>query len=143
MTLKEKKFVKITAQTLNPAQAVRETYQLGSKGGSKTKKQKDKVISAIAKENLGKPRIKKALLEVMEDKGIDNDLISTITKRNLKQKGNYPASNQVLDMLHKLKGSYAPEKRVNININPDNIDNLLKAQQDELNLIQQEAKDIQ
>ncbi len=125
LTLKEKQFVKITAQTLNPTQAVRETYQIGKNGGSKDKKHKNNTIVQIARENLTKPHIVKSLQEAMEEKGIDNELIISITKRNLQQDSNIPASNQVLDMIHKLKGNYAPDRRVNINITPDNIDNLL------------------
>lgn len=126
MTLKEQQFVKITAKTLNPYQAVKETYQIGKNGGSKTKIQRIKTISAIAKENLEKPRLQRALAEEMEAQGIDNTLITSITKRNLTQGINIPASNQVLDIIHKLKGSYAPEKKITMNINPDNIDKLIE-----------------
>lgn len=136
LTLKEKQFIKITAQTLNPSQAVRETYNIGSKGGSKTKKQKIITISNIARNKLKKVEIQRSLQEEMENKGIDNELITVITKRNLKQDKNIPASNQVLDMYHKLKGNYAPEKRVNISITPDNINNRLKELEYELKQLQ-------
>ena len=139
LTLKEKKFVKITAKTLSPAQAVRETYNIGSKGGVKDKQHRDNTVYAIASENLTKPHIKKSLEEAMQEKGIDNELIVSITNRNLKQDKNIPASNQVLDMIHKIKGNYALEKRVNLNINQMNIDNKIKDLQDELKQLQQEG----
>ena len=139
LTLKEKQFVKITAQTLNPSQAVRETYNIGSKGGGKTKQQREQIIRTIASQNLTKLNIKKGLEEVMEEKGIDNTLITKITKRNLKQDKNIPASNQVIDMYHKLKGNYAPEKRLSISITPETINNRLKELEYELKQLQEEA----
>jgi len=139
MTLQEKKFIKITAQTLNPAEAVRRTYNLGSKGGSKDKKHKDNTTYAMASENLSKPHIIKALREEMEEKGVDNELIVKITKRNLKQKDNIPASNQIIDMYHKIKGNYKEPVRVNINVSPDNINKLIDSKLNELKQLQSQT----
>jgi len=124
MTLKEKQFVKITAQTLNPTQAVRETYQLGKNGGSKEKKQREQTARAIASENLTKPHIRKGLQELLEEK-IDKDKRTQLISRNASQDINLPASNQALDMINKMTGAYTPQVKVNININPANIDKLL------------------
>jgi len=136
LTLKEKKFVRLTAETLNPSEAVRRTYNIGSKGGVNDKLHKENVIRQIANENLTKPAIRKSLQEVLEDNGVNNDLITRITTRNLKQNKNLPASNQVLDMLHKIKGNYTPERRININVTPDNINNRLQELEDELKQLQ-------
>lgn len=126
LTLKEKQFIRITAKTLNPYKAAKLTYELGTRGGSKTKNQKINTISNIARNKLNKIEIQRGLQEEMEAQGIDNTLITAITKRNLTQDNNIPASNQVLDIIHKLKGSYAPEKKITMNINPDNIDKLIE-----------------
>jgi len=66
MTLKEQGFINDTIKTKNPAEAVRRNYNIGGKGGSKTKLQAQKTASAIAVENLAKPRIKKAMKSVVE-----------------------------------------------------------------------------
>lgn len=135
MTLKEKQFVKITAKTLNPTQAVRETYQLGKNGGSKTKELMNTTARQIAHENLTKPHIKKALREELQDK-MDNDKRSMLISRNAEQSKNLPASNQALDMLNKIHGDYTPETRVNINMNPENINKLIDAKFNELKQLQ-------
>lgn len=130
LTLKEKQFIKITAQTLNPTQAVRETYQLGKNGGSKTKELKNNTISVIASENLRKPHIRKGLQELLEEK-INKDKRTELISRNAEQDINLPASNQALDMINKMTGAYTPQVKVNINVNPANIDKLLNDKIDE------------
>jgi len=142
MTLKEKQFIKITAQTLNPAEGVRRAYDLGAKGGLKDKKHKDNTTYVMAKENLSKPHIQKGLREEMEDKGVDNTLITNITKRNLKQNKNIPASNQIIDIYHKIKGNYAPEKKITMNITPDNVNKLIDAKLNELRQLQEKSPAI-
>ena len=77
MTLKERAFIKETAKTLNPTEAVRKVYNIGSKGGSKTKALASNTASVIAKENLTKPHIRKAMdsiidqLEIERQRAID------------------------------------------------------------------------
>lgn len=143
LTLKEQQFIKITAKTLNPTQAVRETYQLGKNGGSKTKEQKSNTASIIASENLRKPHIIKGLREEMEEQGVNNKLITSITKRNLEQNKNLPASNQIIDMYNKIKGNYTPEVKVNVNVNPANIDKLIEAKINEYKQLQAEDRVIE
>jgi len=67
LTLKQKQFIKKTAITLNPTEAVRSVYNLGSKNGSKTKKKLEQVARSIASENLTKPNIKEALKIALKD----------------------------------------------------------------------------
>ena len=138
MTLKEKQFVKITAQTLNPTQAVRETYQLGKNGGSKEKKQREQTARAIASENLTKPHIRKGLQELLEEK-IDKDKRTQLISRNASQDINLPASNQALDMINKMTGAYTPQVKVNININPANIDKIIDSKLNELKQLQSQT----
>jgi len=73
LTIKQKKFVNETIETLNPTEAVRRVYDLGAKGGSKKIKQLEQTARAIASENLTKPNIKQAFKELLA--GIDDDVI--------------------------------------------------------------------
>ena len=119
LTLKEDKFTTITAKTLNPSQAVRETYQIGKNGGGETEKQREQTIRAIASENLTKPHLKQSIVEKI-DKLMNKDKIELVHKRNITQDSNIPASNQALDMYYKLSGEYSPDKHLNINANITN-----------------------
>jgi len=138
MTLKEKQFIKITAKTLNPSEAVRRVYDIGSKNGSKDKIKRINTIKSRASENMSKPDIQKGLRECLKEK-FNNTNRSELIKRNAKQKKNLPASNQALDMLNKIHGDYAPEKKITLNITPDNINRLITDKFDELKQLQQEG----
>ena len=86
------------------------------KMASKNKLMKPETAKAIASENLTKPIYQKAIIEEMERINLNDTLINRITKRNIKQKSSLSASNQAMDMYHKVKGSYAPIKRESVNI---------------------------
>lgn len=58
-----------------------------------------------------------ALKEEMENKGITSERISNLIKRNMDQENNLPASNNAIDMAIKIRGDYAAEKKINLNIN--------------------------
>lgn len=60
---------------------------------------------------------KKSLAEVMEEKGLTDEVVSQIHERNLKQSKSLPASNEAINIYHKLKGNFAPEKKLTLNIN--------------------------
>ena len=66
MTLKEQGFINDTIKTLNPTEAVRRNYDIGSKGGSKTKKQAQMTAGIMAHENLKKPKIIKAMKPIVK-----------------------------------------------------------------------------
>lgn len=131
LTLKQEKFVRITAKTLNPIEAVRQTYNLGAKKG----KDKDNTASSIAVENMRKPAIKQELREVLAE-DIDSNKRSMLISRNATQSKNIPASNQALDMLNKIGGDYAPEKHINANVNITN-NNIDKKLEDIINELKQ------
>jgi len=133
LTLKQKKFIKITAETLNPTEGARQAYNLGGKDGKKTKERQTTLATTIANDNMTKPDIQQGLREVLS-KDIDVNKRSMLLNRNASQKNNLSASNQALDMLIKISGDYSPEKKLNINVNADNIDKRIKELQDELNL---------
>ena len=59
----------------------------------------------------------RALKEVMEEKDITSDSIAELLKRNMSQENNLPASNTAIDTVLKVRGDYAPEKRLNLHAN--------------------------
>lgn len=97
LTLKEKAFIKETIATKNPTEAARRVYNLGGKGGSKTKKQENWTASAIGRENLSKPRIKKKIEEYLPD-----DLIFGSLEEDIKNKPSYRRGE--LELAAKLRG---------------------------------------
>lgn len=117
LTFKEEKFLKETLKTLNPTEAVRRTYNLGSKNGSKTLKKLNNTASVIASQNLRKLHLIRAIKEELEEQELNDEEISTILKENIFQRKNISASNAAIDIYHKLKGNYSPEKKENINLN--------------------------
>lgn len=97
MTLKEKAFIKETIATKNPTEAVRRVYDLGSKGGSKTKRQEQRTASAMAHENLSKLSIKQKI-----DKYLPDELVLGALQEDIKHKPRYRATE--LQLASKIKG---------------------------------------
>lgn len=60
---------------------------------------------------------KKSLKEIMTEKGLTDELITEIHERNLKQSKSIPASNEAINIYHKLEGNYAPERKISTNLN--------------------------
>lgn len=59
----------------------------------------------------------KSLQETMAEIGLNDSIVEKTHKRNLKQNKNLPASNEAINIYHKIKGNYAPEKKLSLNIN--------------------------
>lgn len=106
LTLKEQAFIREVANTLNPTEAIRRVYDLGSKGG----KDKNNTASAMASENLRKPKIKENLEQLLKRKKIDKhsrlDKLADIFYD--KDKRSSIAANQEIA---KMLGDYAPVKQ--------------------------------
>lgn len=84
MTLKEKAFIQETAKTLNPTKAVERVYDIGGKGGSKTKAQAKSTATSMANENLTKPDIKEAMKPIIEQLEVKRQMaIDRLTARKL------------------------------------------------------------
>lgn len=111
LTIKQKGFVKETIKTKNPTEAVRRIYDIGSKGGSKEKKQFEQTARAIASQNLTKPVIQKSIEELLEQEGITKKEIVKVMK-GLLHSTDKRVQIQVLDQLHKILGIYSPEKKM-------------------------------
>lgn len=92
---------------LNGTKTVRELYNCKD----------DNVAHSIAVENLRKPTFQKAIVEVLEERGLKDDIISDIQLRNIKQEKNYSASNEAIKLYHQLKGNLVERKETkNLNI---------------------------
>lgn len=109
LTIKQKAFAKETATTLNPTEAVRRIYDLGSKGGSKEKKQLEQTARAIASENLTKPNIVLSINKELEAQGITRQERIKILKDLLYGKDKRVIL-QALDMSFKLSDDYPAQK---------------------------------
>lgn len=120
LTRKQKIFVEEYIETGNGTQSALKAYDTES----------DNTAAQIATENLRKPQIVKALEEALPD-----DLLSQIhleglfatreiwknnnaTKRveHVADEADFAIRAKYLDMAYKIKGHYAPEKKLNVNV---------------------------
>jgi len=80
---------------------------------------KPKTAEVKASRMIRSVEFNKSLEETMEELGLNDKLVERIHKRNLKQSKSLPASNEALNIYHKIKGNYAPEKKLTANLNID------------------------
>lgn len=129
LTKQDKKFVKEVVTTGNLTQSVKKAYKIKD----------DKYASVKGQRMIAKDRIQKAIMSIA-DALPDKDLIrvhkegleagKTIYKNNntsgeIEEVGyepDYATRHKYLDSAYKLKGSYAAEKSINLNINARSID---------------------
>ena len=109
LTMKEQGFVKDLIETKNGTESIKRNYNLGSKNGSKTLEQMDNVAGAMAHEKLRKPKIQYYITLALKKQGISNAKIVRIMNEILTE-GKEENKIKILDQLHKILGSYAPEK---------------------------------
>lgn len=134
LTPKEKGFVKDYLATGNGTEAAIKNYDTTSR----------KVASVIAAENLAKPRIQSVILDALPDEllskvhreGLEaNRVISAnITYGDADEKTNdfievpdHAVRHKYLESAYKLKGSFAPEKSLNMNVEIEVTPELLEA----------------
>lgn len=126
--LKAKAFAKSYIRNkFNGTAAVKELYNPNN----------DHTARSIAAENLTKPIFQKAIIETMEEMGFNDEMVSKIHKRNLQQNKNLPASNSAADMYYKIKGHYAPEKKITLNFKYKDIQQVRERTAQLLNELQQ------
>ena len=80
------------------------------------KEMKPRIAEAIASQNLSKLMYIKPIIQEMENIKLNDKEVSKKLSRNLKQKANISASNNAIEIYHKLKGNFAPERKETINI---------------------------
>ena len=131
MELKTKAFAREYIK--NNFNGTKTALKLVSKKGMKRR-----TAQAIASENLSKPIYQKSIIEAMEKIRLDDDLINKITKRNIKQKSSISASNQAIDMYHKIKSNYAPERKIttNLTLTGKDLDMAIKSKIQELKALE-------
>lgn len=118
LTPRQKGFVKDYIELKNGAAAARRNYNIGGKGGSKTKIQEVVTASAIASENLKKPVIQ----QVLAKHGLTEDYLTNKLKNNIEtteKQGYHNATLKGIELGYKLQGHLTPQEppdNKNINI---------------------------
>ena len=97
LTLKERAFIKETIATRNPTEAIRRVYNIGSKGGSKTKRQEQRTSSAMASKKLSNVSIKEKI-----EKYLPDELIFGALEEDIKNKPRNRCAE--LQLASKIKG---------------------------------------
>ncbi len=111
LTKKQQGFVKDYIETDNATQAALNNYDV--KDG---KVSKERVAEAIGSENLSKPIIQEVIKSIGE-RITDDELL--LKHKEFLNSYREEIGIKALDMGYKLKGSYAPEKNLNLDINVD------------------------
>lgn len=116
LTKKQKDFIREYAETGNGTQSALKAYDTDS----------ESVANAIAVENLQKPMIQNAIKSIAD--AIPNELLHEVHIGGLKAgrtvkvgdeeqvEPDYAVRHKYLDSAYKLKGSYAAEKSINLNV---------------------------
>ena len=86
-------------------------------------------------------KFKKAIEEVMEEQGITSDYLLKEHNKVIKQDKHLPSKISGLDMAYRLKGSYAPDKKLNITANYKDIEAVKQKEQQLLNELKQLEKE--
>jgi len=120
LTKKQKGFVKDYVETGNGTQSALKNYNVKD----------ETVASSIATENLRKPLIQNAIKSIAEQ--IPDELLLQVHLEGLKAsrtikstdsgdivEPDYAVRHKYLDTAHKIKGTYAPEKSINLNLDAD------------------------
>ena len=107
LTKKQKGFVKDYVKTGNGTVAAFENYDTEDYS----------TASMIASENLSKPKIIKALADRLPDDLLEEKHLALLNKEDAEGNIDVQAVSKGLDMGYKLKGSYAAEKSVALNLN--------------------------
>lgn len=109
MTMKEQRFC--DAYLEFSADGVQAVYEAGYKAKNAL------VASGIAYTNLKKPNLMAYIASKLEEYGFNDDTVSKQHLFVLNQMSDLRAKNQAIDMFYKLKGAYAPDKHINVNLN--------------------------
>ena len=130
LTKKEKGFVKDYVKTDNATFAAKNNYEIQAKDV-------ENVAGAIGSENLTKPKIIKAIAEMLPDELLSERHLELLNKREkvivshknkdgddvfeILDQPETQAVSKGLDMAYKIKSTYAPDKNLNVNITNQNI----------------------
>jgi len=119
LTKKQRIFVKEYIKNENGTQSALKAYDTKS----------ENVANVIAVENLRKPMIVEVLKNLAEripDELLEKVHLEGLVAGRIKEDGNiepdYAIRHKYLDSGYKLKGSYAAEKNINLNVNIESVD---------------------
>lgn len=110
-TIKEKAFARHYAKTLNGTASALAVYNI--KGDKNIDKQGYKTASAIATENLAKPRVRAEIERLLNDNGIELPQILTVHKRNMEQNEHLPTSQKAVADFYEILGMKTSDKPSN------------------------------
>lgn len=115
LTKKQRGFVKDYIQTGNGTKSALKNYDTEDYGTAQN----------IASENLTKPIIVNAIHKALPDELLaevhEEGLAATFTDKYNTDEPDYATRHKYLDSAYKLKGTYAPEKSLNVNANIEDI----------------------
>ncbi len=109
LTKKQQGFVKDYVATDNGTLAALNNYDIQSDDP-------ENVAAAIASENLTKPKIQRAIAEMIPDELLGEKHLALLNKLDDKGEIDVQAVSKGLDMGYKIKGVYAPDKSINLNV---------------------------
>ena len=101
-TVKEKAFAKEYARTLNGTESALAVYDI--KGDKSVDAQGYKTASAIATENLAKPRVRAEIEMLLNENNIEVSEVFNIHRRNMLQDKHLPTSQKAVDSFHEMLG---------------------------------------
>ena len=129
LSLQDQEFVKEVAITGNATQAVKKVYKTESESYARLKGHKN-----ITKYNTQIQEVKRSIAEQIPDSLVVEKHLALLNKEEVVTKNNMTtgevdviptgqidvqAVSKGLDMVYKLKGAYAPEKSIALNVNAD------------------------
>lgn len=79
-------------------------------------KQKAEVARVSMSQDLQKPNVQRTILQVMREQGMTDEFLVREHNKVITQDEQLGAKNVALDMAYKLKGAYAPDRNINVNI---------------------------
>ncbi len=120
LTAQDQEFVREVAITGNQTQSVKNAYGITNDGYARKKGSelvtKSNISTAIAE-------VKRTLAERIPDELLEKVHLEGLVAGKIKEDGNiepdYAVRHKYLDSGYKLKGSYAPDKTQNLNVNVD------------------------
>lgn len=150
-SIKQRKFAKVLVATGRKDLALKAAYDLGKRGGKGSKESLNSMANNVLANAMVQDLVQKELDKVgLKEGKVAKKLNQIIDSGTLKSKlkhSNPKLALQALDMVNKMRGSYAPERKqidrksqnLNVNLQGKNMSELLQ----EVANLQSQMKDFQ